>query len=141
MLEKILRHIHNRFERSYVDGTFEVSSGTFDVDGALDGQYVWIEGSVFSDGLHQYPLEGLDDETFQGRVYLLAIPPAVVELSTAVTDWCESNSSAYSSPYDSESFGGYSYNMRSVDGTTLSGWQAQFYNELNPYRKLGSDGF
>ena len=143
MLEQILRHIHNRFERGCLVGTFAVSSGTFAVDGALDGQYVWIEGSVFNDGLHRYPLSGLIDETFDGRVLLLAIPRAVVDLSDTIAAWVADNSDVLDSPYQSESFGGYSYTKASGSdsggGTSLSGWRAKFADSLNPWRKLGCE--
>lgn len=139
MLEQVLRHIHNRFDRAYLEGAFEVSSGTCAVDEAQDGQYLWIEGSVFNDGLHQYPLAGLTDEEFGGRIYLLAVPKALLELVDEIEDWQSRNGSVADGPYQSESFGGYSY-TRASDGSGgsggLSGWQAQFASRLNPWRKL-----
>ena len=145
MLEQVLRHIHNRFERGYVVGTFEVSSGTVSVDGAQDGQYVWIEGSVFNDGLHSYPLSGLTDETFDGRVVLLAVPKAVQDVADSVSDWLADNADVMNSPYQSESFGGYSYTKAdrssSSDGSSLSGWEAQFKGDLDPWRKMSHSGW
>lgn len=145
MLEQILRHIHNRFDREYLEGTFTVSSGTFEVDGAQDGQYIWIEGSVFNDGLHAYPLAGLEDETFQGRVVLLAVPSALQDLADRIEDWCDVNAEAEYSPYQSESFGGYSYTKASgstVDGgSSLTGWRSVFANDLNPWRKMSHSGW
>lgn len=141
MLESVLRHIHNRFEICSVVGEFEIDSGSLVVPGAQDGQYVWIEGSVFNDGLHRCPLDSLEDETFDGRVYLLAVPSAVEDITENISEWCADNAETLSSPYQSESFGGYSYTKSASGGSTLSGWQAQFKNELNPYRKLGCEGF
>ena len=146
MLEQVLRHIHNRFEYAYLGGTFTVSSGTFEVDGAQDGQYLWIEGSVFNEGLHEYPLSDLVDETFDGRVVLLAVPRAVVELSESIASWVADNSKALDSPYQSESFGGYSYSKgggSSSEGgpATVSGWRAHFADDLAPWRKMSHSGW
>lgn len=145
MLEQVLRHIHNRFDYAYLEGTFEVSSGTCEVDGAQDGQYLWIEGSVFNDGLHQYPLSDLTDETFDGRIYLLAVPRAVQGIADQVADWVADNADVLDSPYQSESFGGYSYTRASGsssgDGSTLSGWMAQFKGDLDPWRKMSHSGW
>lgn len=145
MLEQVLRHIHNRFERECLSGTFEIFDGTLAVEGAQDGQYVWIEGSVFNDGLHEYPLSALVDETFDGRIWLLAIPAAVMDVAGKISDWCEANRDSMNSPYQSESFGGYSYTMRSDagsgDGASLSGWQARFRNDLDPWRKMYHAGW
>lgn len=144
MLEQVLRHIHNRFEREVLVGTFEVSSGTFAVERAQDGQYLWIEGSVFNDGLHQYPLSGLTDETFDGRVVLLAVPRAVQDVADRAAVWTEENTEALDSPYQSESFGGYTYTKASgysSDGTSLSGWQAKYRSDLDPWRKISHSGW
>ena len=145
MLEQVLRHIHNRFDYAYLEGTFEVSSGTFEVDGAQDRQYLWIEGSVFNDGLHQYPLADLTDEVFDGRVVLLAVPRAVQEIADQVADWTADNADVLNSPFQSESFGGYTYTKASgsasSDGSSLSGWEAQFRGDLDPWRKMSHSGW
>lgn len=145
MLERVLRHIHNRFDYAYLEDTFEVSSGTFEVEGAQQGQYLWIEGSVFNDGLHQYPLSGLDDEVFDGRVVLLAVPKSLVDLADQISDWVTDNADVLDSPYQSESFGGYSYTKASGSdpsgGSLLSGWEAQFKGDLDPWRKISHSGW
>ena len=145
MLEQVLHHIHNRFDYAYLEDTFTVSSGTFEVEDAQDGQYLWIEGSVFNDGLHQYPLSGLTDETFSGRVVLLAVPRAVIDLADQISDWMVDNADVLNSPYQSESFGGYSYTKASGfttgDGPTLSGWEAQFKGDLDNWRKISHSGW
>lgn len=140
MLERVLVHIHNRFERSYASGTWTIEGGELPFPPALDGQYVWIEGSVFNDGLHQCPMEDLEDETFTGRIVLLAIPKALLDLVDEIEDWQDRNGQVADGPYQSESFGGYSYTRGasgSADsGSTLTGWQAHFSSRLIPWRKL-----
>ena len=103
-----------------------------------DGQYFRIVGSVFNDGLHQYPCTNLVDECFTGEVYSLAIPSAVIELAERIEEWESANGQAARTPYASESFGGYSYALKSQTSgaETSTSWQGAFANELRAWRKL-----
>ena len=147
MLEEVLRAINNRFDRDsggayygVAEGVFTVSGGTREIDGMLAGQSFWVEGSVLNDGLHEYPPEGMADETFDGRVIALRIPRAVVELAGEIEDWCGEHAAEISSPYQSESFGGYSYSKASGgSGAPLAAWMEQFGGKLAPYRKISRD--
>lgn len=141
MLEKILIHIHNWFEVSSVFGEWEVLDGALDLPFLQDGQYYRVTGSVFNDGLHKYPDADLTDETFRGCIYGLAIPKAVVDLAQEIEQWSIDNAKALNSPYNSESFGGYSYSKDSGlqgggNGDPASGWQRQFMGRFIPWRKL-----
>ena len=138
MLEQILRHLNNWFLLEIHEGTFSVENGSIALPFLLTNQYFRIVGSVFNDGLHQYPATDLVDETFTGSVWALAVPKAVTELSTEIEAWQEKNGEAAASPYQSESFGGYSYTKRGAgnDSGTLSGWQDAFRARLNNWRKL-----
>lgn len=82
----------------------------------------------------------LTDEVFSGAVWAMAVPPAVIALSQEIDAWIAANREALDSPYQSESFGGYSYSKSSVGsgtgGTGAYGWQVQFSNRLNPYRRV-----
>ena len=109
------------------------------------GQYFRIIGSVFSDGVHRYPDESMTDETFEGAVWLMRVPPEIVSLANDISAWKEKYETLDSqamSPYNSESFGGYSYSKSgagansSANSAGLSGWQAVFANRLNHWRKL-----
>lgn len=148
MLERLLRHINNRFDRDprgaaygSASGTFTAAGGTLDVPGLKDGQWFWVEGSVLNDGLHQYPPTDMRDEEFDGDVVFLAIPREVEDLAAEISEWCESNADAISGPYQSESFGGYSYTKASTsqDGGAAEPWHAQFAARLRPFRKLSRD--
>lgn len=138
MLEQVLRHLNNWFLVEIHEGTFTVENGSIALPFLQNGQYFRICGSVFNDGLHQYPVIDLTDETFTGTVWALAVPKAVVTLSTDIAAWQEKNGEAVASPYQSESFGGYSYTKRSAgsDSGTLNGWQDAFRGRLNDWRKL-----
>ncbi len=138
MLEQVLRHLNNWFLVDIHEGTFTVENGSIALPFLLNGQYFRIIGSVFNDGLHQYPATGLIDEIFAGCVWALAVPKAVVALSEDIAAWQEKNGEAVASPYQSESFGGYSYAKRNAgnDSGTLNGWQDAFRGRLNDWRKL-----
>lgn len=138
MLEQVLRHLNNWFLVEIHEGTFAVENGSITLPFLLTNQYFRIVGSVFNDGLHQYPAADLTDETFTGTVWALAVPKAVVTLFEDIAFWQEKNGEAVASPYQSESFGGYSYTKRSAgsDSGTLNGWQDAFRGRLNDWRKL-----
>lgn len=140
MLEQVLTHIHNWFQVGIYPGTYTISNGGVTLPFLQDGQYFRIVGSLFNDGLHQYgpAMELLQDETFDGAVWALAVPKSVVELAGKIAAWQEKYGAVIDSPYTSESFGGYSYSKASGAGDIAGsgGWQAAFRARLNPYRKL-----
>ena len=133
-LELVLANIHNWFDTDRIAGQYVVKDGALSLPFALDGQYVRIVGSVFNDGLHRCPLEGLQDESFEGEVWTLAIPQAVQDIAEEVTAYRSSNPAT---GYTSESFGGYSYSKATDDNGAPLTWQAAFRSALNPWRKLG----
>lgn len=144
MLEQILMEIHNWFRvRDKMDGiylgTYTIENGGIALPFLKDGQYFRIIGSVLNDGLHRYgpTMEILQDETFDGTIWALAIPKSVVNLASEISEWQKKYEAAINSPYNSESFGGYSYS-RATDAETGGAitWQSAFRLRLNPYRKL-----
>ena len=139
MLEQVLMNIRNWFT---VDGG--IHSGTFTIEGGgitlpflANGQYFRIIGSVFNDGLHQYPAADLVDEEFSGAICALAIPAAVIDLADEISKWQVKNGEASTSPYQSESFGGYSYS-KATDAETGGAvtWQSAFKKQLSVWRKI-----
>lgn len=138
MLEQVLRHLNNWFLVEIHDGVFTVENGSIALPFLQENQYFRIVGSVFNDGLYQYPVYDLADETFTGAVWALAIPNAVIALTKDIAAWDAKNGEAVASPYQSESFGGYSYTKRGAgnDSGTLNGWQDAFRTRLNAWRKI-----
>lgn len=135
VIEAVCRELHNWFPRGMMTGTFSIENGILNVVGAQDGQYIRIIGSVFNDGVYVYPVSGLTDEVFDGAVWLMTMPPDVLQLAADIKTWQESNETTLNSPYQSESFGGYSYTKESgSDGTTT--WQNHFRRRLNAWRKI-----
>ena len=86
MLEQVLTHLNNWFPAAggAQTGTFSVQDGHLTLPFLQNGQYFRVVGSVFNDGLHQYPADGLTDETFEGSIWPLAIPKAVLSLADEI---------------------------------------------------------
>lgn len=137
MLGEVLAHLRNYFAVEILCDTFTIENGSISLPILQNGQYFRIIGSVFNDGVYQYPASGLTDETFTGAIWALAIPRAVIALSEEINEWQEKNGAASSSPYQSESFGGYSYS-KATDGATGGAltWQTAFRGRLNQWRKI-----
>ena len=139
MLEQVLMNIRRWFpvEGGIHSGTFTIKDGGIALPFLAEGQYFRICGSVFNDGLHQYNVLDLVDETFTGTIWALAIPKAVIDLSKEIEKWQEKNGESASSPYSSESFGGYSYS-KATDAETGGAvmWQSAFKQQLSAWRKI-----
>jgi hypothetical protein len=138
MLTELLAEIRNYFEvpngRHF--GTFTISGGSIaPLDFLQEGQYFRIIGSVFNDGVHKYGETKLTNETFDGAVWAMAVPPSVIALSEEIKAYNESDAGK-ASPYTSESFGGYSYTKATdSDGSPIS-WKKAFASRMNAWRKL-----
>lgn len=100
------------------------------------GQYFRIVGSIFNDGVYCFGenLE-LTDETFSGGVWLLAIPKPFIKLCEDIEAWKTKNADALNSPYQSESFGGYSYTKAQGKNGSIT-WQDAFDSQLEMYRRI-----
>lgn len=116
-------------------GEYTISNGSIDLPFLLDGQYFRIVGSVFNDGVHQYPAADLTDEVFYGAVWAMAVPPTLIALTAEIEEYNKSDSGK-ASPYTSESFGGYSYTKATDANGAPIGWKKAFASRLNQWRKL-----
>lgn len=141
MIEKVLDFIHNYFIKEVHKGTFAVTEGALTLTFLKAGQYFKIVGSDLNDGVYQYPATDLSDEEFDGEIWSLSIPKSLLSMIAEIEDWQTAYGDATATPYQSESFGGYSYSKAtsgSADrqGGDLCGWQAQFASRLNHWRKI-----
>lgn len=139
MLEEILRSLRNWFACGKATGRIRIEGGCLAPPPGLalaEGQYLRIQGSVFNDGLHQWPACDLTDEEFVGTVWALAVPAAVLELADEIEAWCAGHAGELASPYQSESFGGYSYTRLGTPDGRAPTWREQFRSRLDPWRKL-----
>lgn len=152
MLTEIFAWLRNWFPRSQLLGTFVIEGGnlrlTYD-DGAafsnvplVNGQYFRIINSNLNDGVYKYPETHLADETFDGAVWTMGVPPAVIAIIKDIKDWQDKYGGVDStamSPYTSESFGGYSYtkaNGGDADNSAGASWQSVFGKRLSHWRKI-----
>ena len=135
-LTNLCAELRNYFETKKRFGTFTISGGSISPSDFLqDGQYFRIVGSVFNDGVHRHPAHDLTDETFDGAVWAMAVPPAVVELLQKIQEFEAATANAPTA-YTSESFGGYSYTKATDENGLPVGWRSVFRSELNKWRKL-----
>lgn len=144
LLEDVLDHIHNWFVRDEITGKIEISDNALPdmvSKDMLDGQWYRVRGSYLNDGLHRHIAYDLRDETFTGTIALLAIPRALINTVFDIQNWQEKNGEASDGPYASESFGGYSYTLKTDSGSYsasggLTGWRLAFRDRLNQWRKM-----
>ena len=116
----------------------EITDKRLSLPGLENGDYYLIEGSRRNDGIHVYGNSDLRNETYTGTVTEVCVPPALLELLDEINVWQAKNVEAIQSPYQSESFGGYSYTKAS--GNTTSGeatsWKTVFGPRLRTWRKI-----
>lgn len=143
MLEEILAFIHNYFVKEIHRGMFKISDGQFLCDFLQNGQYFRIRGSIFNDGVYQYPVSDLANETFTGEIWAMAVPSAVIALVGEIEKWQAQYEAETLKPYSSESISGvYSYTKSSSGksgsktGSAMITWRDVFAARLNKWRKL-----
>ena len=144
MLNELCEEIRNYFDKAQPKffGTIVIEDGKITNQNFLDAvkpnQYFRIVGSIFNDGVYCFKEElELEDETFEGAIWLMAIPKDFLALAKEIEDWIEKYAGAINSPYQSESFGGYSYSKASgKNGGGAVTWQDAFATKLNLYRRI-----
>lgn len=138
MLSEICAEIRNYFcsESDKHSGHFTVSGGNIDdVSFLQTGQYFRVVGSVFNDGVWQYPASRMTDEEFDGAVWAMRVPPSLIALAEEIEAF-EASDAAAPSPFTSESFGGYSYEKATDGNGVAAGWQTVFAKRLNTWRRI-----
>ena len=133
MLETVLMYLNNWFVVGRYDDTYTIEDGGITLPFLANGQYFRILGSTFNDGLYQYPTPDLTDETFDGSVWALALPKALLSTVDEITAWQAKNGDG--GPYTSESFGGYSYSKATNSKGLAVGWRDVFAAQLAPWKK------
>ena len=143
MIAQICAFIHNYFVHSRMAGVFTIRNGSIELPFLVNGQYFRICGSRLNDGVHQYPATDLEDETFDGVIWEMRVPRDVIDLAQEIQEWQTRHADALDGPFQSESFGGYSYSKPIGGGGSMTGagaqtytWQNAFAHRLKQYRKL-----
>ena len=136
----VMRYCRNYFEVGYVDGTFRITGNALSDVG--DGvHWVYISGSMMHDGVWQIcngyltgrSIEGLEDEEFDGRVWLLAPPVDFLETVKAMREYEEKNPV---SALSSETFGGYSRTWAMGGKPSDRSAMTVFRDSLTPYIRM-----
>ena len=142
MLDELCADICNYFVKSENDkhaGTYTINGGTFSppLDFLKAGQYFRVVGSTLNDGVYRFDGCGVFlDETFDGSIWAMSVPPAFIALADRIKAYAESDA-AKPSPFVSESFGGYSYSKgQNAAGAANNSWQAVFADELRKWRRI-----
>ena len=159
MLTEICGYLKNWFVMEQCYGKFVISDGAITYADGMElplqnGQYFCVIGSIFNDGVHIFVSSSngalaeqsalalpLKDEEFTGCVKCMAVPQALINVALEIHRWNEKYGGADSpakSPFNSESFGGYSCSKGSGSNTDASAgsWQGAFAASLSRYRKL-----
>ena len=150
MLNEICAEIKNyfTFEADKHFGDWEIRDGIITPSFDIPTDYIRIVGSHKNDGVHKYTLQngwGLEDEgKFHGAIWVMSVPKDFEALAAEIAAWQTKNGSADSvamGPYQSESFGGYSYSKSSGGSSSGSGasvptWQSTYAKRLNIYRRI-----
>lgn len=141
MLDKLLHELGwyrrpNKYVNQIKVEKFTIEGGNITPSDFLkENDYYRIIGSRFNDGLYQYPNSDLTDEEFDGAVWVMQIPPAVVTLSQEIEKY-EKSDAGKPSAFTSESFGGYAYSKATnASGVPLS-WKGVFEDEMRPWSMI-----
>lgn len=138
MLTELCHELNNYFLKDKGEdihlGVYTIDGGSIDLPFIQEGQYFRIVGSVFNDGVYQHPASNLTDENFEGAIWAMAVPPAVIALASEIEAWTNSHADVLEGPYQSESFGGYSYSKETGADGNLT-WQGHFASRLRKWKK------
>lgn len=150
MLTEICAEIKNYF--TYYDkdrhiGDFAIVDGQITPPIAMPTDYIRIVGSHLNDGVHKLSDEAdvlQDEATFHGAIWVMSPPKAFLDLAAEIAEWQKKNGgvdSAAMSPFNSESFGGYSYSKSSGSSTSsgsnggTADWRSAYASRLKIYRR------
>lgn len=150
MLNEICAEIKNYFTfRGDIHiGDFAISGGVITPSFDIPTNYIRIVGSHLNDGVHVRGENGFDleDEAeFHGAVWVMSPPKDFLALVAEIEAWQKTNGAADSanmSPFQSESFGGYSYtkagggNSSGGGSAKVATWESTFASRLRMYRRI-----
>lgn len=151
IMSEVCALINNWFDKGWpkYTGLIAINDGAVTSEGSeieiKEGQYYRVIGSALNDGVWQYGNadEAPVNEEFNGAVWLMGVPPAVTAICNEIEAWIAKYGGVESpgmSPFQSESFAGYSYSKAAgatdSGGGVLSGWQSAFASRLLRWKKL-----
>lgn len=130
-------YLHNNFEACRFIGEIKIEDGKVVGVDLEDDRYFRIIGSAFNDGIYKFSsvLE-LKDEVFDGAIVIMSVPPYILDMVTEISNWESENANSLASPYQSESFGGYSYSKATSSTGGMVTWRDVFAKRLSRYKKI-----
>lgn len=147
MLGAICAEIKNYFtwEGDKHFGDWAIVEGAIVPSFDIPTDYIRIVGSHRNDGVHKRGEDGwglIDEDKFNGAIWVMSPPADFLALVAEIEAWQAKNGGATSdamSPFQSESFGGYSYSKGSTSaegGVSPTSWQSAYASRLSQYRKV-----
>lgn len=149
MLTEICAEIKNYFTyaKDRHVGDFAIVDGAIVPSIDFPTDYIRIIGSHLNNGVHKLSDESdalADEPTFHGAVWIMSPPKDFLDLVAEIEAWQAKNGAADSvvmSPFQSESFGGYSYSKASGGGSasgksSVPTWESVYASRLNIYRRI-----
>lgn len=136
MLTELCAEVRNYFVSEIHNGNFTIEGGNIAPLSFLkEGQYFRIVGSALNDGVYKYPTSDLADESFEGAVWAMNVPPSFIALADKIKAFNESEAGKLSA-YTSESFGGYTYSRATNGKGGVATWHTVFGDDLKKYRRI-----
>ena len=142
-LTELCQELRNWFDRARYIGhiTLDADGGVFCngvAIGLLEDQYYRVINSTFADGVHIYPDADNKQESFDGAVWAMAVPPDFLALVQEIEDWNANVRPKMLGPYSSEnlSSSGYNYQRQSAEDMAKADYKTVFGARLNKWRKL-----
>lgn len=127
-------------------GDFAIEDGKITPHFDFPTDYIRIVGSHRNDGVHKLTngetTDLVDEGKFHGAVWIMSPPKDFLDLVDEIAAWEAKYGgidSPLMSPFQSESFGGYSYTKASFSngsGGGLPTWESTFASKLNQYRRI-----
>lgn len=147
MLDVICAEIRNFFtyDSDKHVGDYAIEDGVITPSFDFKTEYIRIVGSRKNDGVYKVSeMELTDEGKFHGAIWEMSIPKSFLDLAKEIADWQEKYGGVDStamSPFQSESFGGYSYNKASNGNSSSSSftvptWKSVYASRLNAFRKI-----
>ena len=147
MLTAICAEIRNYFtyREDKHPGMYKIENGVLSPSVDIKTDYFAIFGSRKNNGVHLQSANDLEDEgEFRGAVWSMSPPEDFLAIVKDIEDWQAKYGGVDSeamSPFNSESFGGYSYSKSdgrsgTADGTGGGTWQSVYGDRLKIYRRI-----
>ena len=146
MISQICADIRNYFtyDTDKHPGTYKVQGGVLVPSISMPTEYYAVFGSRKNNGVHKTTDVLNDEGEFDGSVWVMSVPADFLALCDEIASWQAKYGGVDSeamSPFNSESFGGYSYSKAAGSATSganaaASTWQGVYASRLNRWRRV-----